>query len=915
MQEDKDADKAKRGTTSQFKAPSPKKSAPSTTEPPKFDKTFLEAVAEQNLRKNLNDAIKAEGDSVAGVIKAIDAGAEVNIPHYGELPLVAALLHGKFERFKTISAKPPKVGNSADLTVLHGDTKMTLLHLAASLGQSRIVKYLIGRQFDQSALDTHERGLCPIHYAVLSGDCATVDALNTKQQAVKEKTAMGELPIHLAAEQGNIAMVKYLLSLGASANDEDDEERRPAHRAALCGHKDIVKLLLTQERTSRNYWDKQGRNVFMYAVMGGHIELASSLIIGSDKCTIADIKGKTAMHIAAKKNNAAMMEMLHKKDREAVLAADKRKRQPIHIAAKYNSVAAFDFIINILRNTLAQKVPPEQLPAQLIGMLLNINDINGDSVLEYAIRRGSKDIIDRLQKLGVNLKAIDAQGRTLMHVAAIVGNVEMMIFLKSLGLQYQKPDNSGRNPLSYAAEFAHIEVFEHLKNSPGMGFDVADKAGFKPIHYAALGGHLIVVEWLLINKYTKIDDVIDIAIENNSVAALNVIIDNLRSYLASTYSEDELQHNLIETLAKVKAATGETILEYAVRIGSKDIVERLQQLGLDLFVTDAQGCTLLHIAAKLGNVEVAKCLNVHGLSYTKKDDLGRTPLSYAAQQGHIGFFKSLPAVPDGGFDMADKEGIKPIHYAASTGQIAVVEWLLNNRYAELTDGDSKGRNCLLHAARGNQAKMVTYLLRDKKMDKNSACKKGYLAIHHAVFKEAKEAVLALWDEGISLSTPSVSGILPIHITCQAGLEDMFSFLIHNKVKADAMSPKQQNGWFFAARTGKVSIFNLLAKFNVPLLGVLDANGFNPLDYALKNGNKEAIDFLKKQGLRPTVRAVEKIEDEKVDSSTSPLRLFQPPRPVEETAAKAAEKRPAEIDLDNPAEAKSNKHEQTASRPN
>ncbi|MDQ2993556.1 MAG: hypothetical protein M3R00_01215 [Pseudomonadota bacterium] len=101
-----------------------------------FSPEFLIAVKAQDKKIDLFKAIQAAGEEVIDVINAVKAGANLNEPYDDMLPLQCAISNNKFERFKTLSALQPVIGECANLnaTIIVGPLKtdMTLLHYACT---------------------------------------------------------------------------------------------------------------------------------------------------------------------------------------------------------------------------------------------------------------------------------------------------------------------------------------------------------------------------------------------------------------------------------------------------------------------------------------------------------------------------------------------------------------------------------------------------------------------------------------------------------------------------------------------------------------------------------------------------------------------------------------------------------------
>jgi len=458
------------------------------------DGKFLEAVRAHNNSQALFNAMMASNeDNVATVITVVNKkNPKLNDTFKGHLPLEYAIETNKTKLFIALAECHPPVGEVANLsaTVVDDEKKiaMSLLHYAASLGRSLIVKFLLSKGVDQTTQDRH--GLLPIHYAAQSGDCATVDALNSHQQAINAVSRTGEYALHFAVKAGKMNVVTHLLGLGADVNCRDKFGRTPLHLAAKNNLRDMVVLLLKQKNTSRRHMDYRGRNAFHFAVEGGNSQLAFGLVSKAEKFSKPDAAGMTAMHIATERSNIEMLKYLKGRDGLSFLDKDIKGRMPLHIAAQRNLLEMFNFLVD----ELGQK------------SLMSFMDEAGDTVIEYAIRGKAHAILQRLKELGVNFNRTNKLGCTPMHEVA-KGQAGMMNWLNSLGVGYSSKNSLGRAPVHIAAEFGQLGVLETLRWISNDYIQIRDAEGMHPIHVACFSGQCEAVKWFVENRFAQLSDV------------------------------------------------------------------------------------------------------------------------------------------------------------------------------------------------------------------------------------------------------------------------------------------------------------------------------------------------------------------------------------------------------------------------
>ncbi len=657
-----------------------------------FSPQFIEAVRAQNRSAALLKAIKAKDDDVGAVIAAVKEGADLNRMIEEKFPLQWAIHYGKFERFKTLAAIEPINGEKANLDtpVLVGESKveMSYLHYAALRGDSKITGYLFRhRGMSGTVYDKHPQGLLPIHCAAAVGDIPTLEALNTDNQALKAVTGAGSFCIHIAAEQGKLKMVQYLLELGADVNSRDNQDRLPVHCAAKRGHRDIVELLLKQKRTSRNYWDKRGRNTYLYAVQSGDSELVKSLIVRGDKYSYCDSNGTTAMHIAAECKQINIMRFLHGKDGLSFTVRDKVGRMPIHIAAEKDLEDVFDFILGELGKELraslvtAQKANELEMRVadELKRVLLTWQDENGDTVIEYSVRGGANKIIERLRALGLNFNRTNKKGETLLHEAAAQGDLAKVALLLQLGLSATQRTSEIKSPVRLAVENGRINVLEEFRKIPHFDFRQQDEEGMLLIHWAAGAGQQQAVEWLAKNSGGQLTEV-DRHGRNCLFHAVRGDHDELVVYLLTILKMS------LSTLCAKKLS----LMHHAVFKSAKKSIHALRKLGLSLEVQDDHGMNPFHLACRSGLPLMVDFLVELGVDKQATNKTKRNGWFYAvAQCPGEEILKCLYKHGVNLFSALDINHVSPVHIAAMSGNLVAVKFF-----------HDKGQNCFAEDRRG-----------------------------------------------------------------------------------------------------------------------------------------------------------------------------------------------------------------------
>ncbi|KAJ3705212.1 hypothetical protein LUZ61_008917 [Rhynchospora tenuis] len=195
----------------------------------------------------------------------------------------------------------------------------------------------------------------------------------------------------------------------------------------------------------------------------------------------------------------------------------------------------------------------------------------------------------------------------------------------------------------------------------------------------------------------------------------------------------EHEHQVGEnSLLTARNVHGETALHEAVRVGHRDIVNKLILSEPSLLgIVDAEGVSPLYLATMTNDLEIvqihtredpsmvsctgpkgqtalhAAVLEHTGITHellawnktlaTAADDTGSTPLHYAASVGNLATVKLLLQNENPAAFMEDKDGLFPIHIAAKCGRALVIKEMIEKCPDSDELLDKEGRN-FLHLA-------------------------------------------------------------------------------------------------------------------------------------------------------------------------------------------------------------------------
>ena len=115
-------------------------------------------------------------------------------------------------------------------------------------------------------------------WACTLGNEQVVDLLLSQNTDVEHRTKDGCTALMFASLAGHIEVARMLLDHGAEINVESDSNKdSPLTFACWKGHQDVVELLL-ERKADIEHRTKEGFTPLMFAALGGHKEVAYSLL-------------------------------------------------------------------------------------------------------------------------------------------------------------------------------------------------------------------------------------------------------------------------------------------------------------------------------------------------------------------------------------------------------------------------------------------------------------------------------------------------------------------------------------------------------------------------------------------------------------------------------------------------------------
>ncbi|ELP94866.1 ankyrin repeat domain protein, putative [Entamoeba invadens IP1] len=260
------------------------------------------------------------------VSKIIDSnpGAFMCADTHGNFPVHCAMLNSD-ERIYDMFITNTKIlckGNS------YG---MTILHVAASVGNTKAVKYLLKKYTVPPPRSV--RGSTPFLNSCGNNKVECMNILFENDPSVASDTDFeGCTALHYAAQNGCLEAVEWIVDrMPKMVLSMTNRKETPLHFAALGGHGDVV-LFLIEKGSEISAMNIELRSPFYYSVLGGHCEVCDLLPIQKS----SDKYGLTVMHAACALGHPHIVRMLCEKVPDLIEKSDLCKRSGLHIAIIYN---------------------------------------------------------------------------------------------------------------------------------------------------------------------------------------------------------------------------------------------------------------------------------------------------------------------------------------------------------------------------------------------------------------------------------------------------------------------------------------------------------------------------------------------------------------------------------------------------
>jgi len=224
-------------------------------------------------------------------------------------------------------------------------------------------------------------------------------------------------------------------------------------------------------------------------------------------------------------------------------------------------------------------------------------------------------------------------------------------------------------------------------------------------------------------------------------------------------------------------------LHFAVEEGDIETIRKVLESGnFDVDMEDTTSRTPLYLAAMHGEIEAVRLLLEHGadINHVAVQKSPETALHIAAAAGHLDVVRLLV---ERGADINSSTsfGSTPLCHAAWNSKTAVLEWLIANG-ADVKVVCGNGQTPLTSTYRPSGYADVIQILADAGANVNHQGPWDITALHNAIIKRDKKAVMILLEKGADPNPSSQVRLSPLAAAEKRGLKEIADILRQHGAK-------------------------------------------------------------------------------------------------------------------------------------
>jgi ankyrin repeat protein len=315
--------------------------------------------------------------------------------------------------------------------------------------------------------------------------------------------------VGLKQRLGGSGMPYYMLYQAYSPDSMNFEHiNMELKRAAIFRDMDLFKFLMhTQPRLGYRY-NYRGHHwtLLQLAVYLGHDEFLIPLLRSGINVHSRDKSGKTALHLAAEKENVEACRILV--DFGANIEEGGSNSSPFKLAMESKNPQLIQLFVNLRYRPM---VPVWLLKnakltsKQIESLIASLDTTSRLGLLTHSISQHRSNLVKKLVEMNPSFVGMKMNAKTsLLHLAAHLNNVDAARILLDAGARIDAKDSLGSRPLHIAAMHGYLDAARLLVDS-GANMRTTDSRRRTPVMVAHSNDHYEVERYLRVegNKFGK----------------------------------------------------------------------------------------------------------------------------------------------------------------------------------------------------------------------------------------------------------------------------------------------------------------------------------------------------------------------------------------------------------------------------
>lgn len=448
----------------------------------------------------------------------------------------------------------------------------------------------------------------PLSYAAESGQLHAARLLIEKHADLNSKDVKGKTPLMWAAEAKHYLIVDLLLKHGADPHQADASRRTALFWAAKGGGDNVIRSLI-KSNVNLEHRCSLGKTALWWAIMHHQLDATRILLAAGALLDTLDLNGQSPLQWAVSAHYFAEVELLlehgadvdikdHKQQTALLIATSNGHTDLMRLLLKNGANPdvqdsdGFTPLLIAIRKGLTDAIEGLCSASQL-----NREDSTGRTPLLYAVMTGNEIVAKCLLNNGAEANYQGYQGRNPLSFASQYGYEGLVKMLLTDNVDINGQDLNGRTALWWAAAYGRSEVLKVLLEK-GADVRIPSKSGDSPLSKAVSGGNTETTSLLLRHASP-----VNLSDTELSSSLFGLATDNGDSAMVSLLIEEGLD------CSTVLLPSGRTVLAWAVRTGSLDVVKALASHGIDLDAPcNEQGLTAIDLAFERGHKNIVNFL-------------------------------------------------------------------------------------------------------------------------------------------------------------------------------------------------------------------------------------------------------------------------------------------------------------------